>query len=219
MLLRFFSILMVMLFIASCGTPYSSLAVQQDPIQYYPSGDPITASLFNNEKSTISEEDIQRILDGTITLPATIRVAVLNMETYRNGPAYYQSERFRDLQSTHYNEFEEQLQSTGRVTKISLLPQLLVSANRNIFTLRESAVRMQADALLVFNISSDVYSEFKLFKKDEAKAYATTEVILMDVRTGIIVFTNTVSKEVIGTKQSDDTGDADFYRRIQEEAS
>jgi len=219
MIFRTSAVLMAILLVSSCGTTYSAVAAQRESVAFYPAEDPITTSLFSSEQSTISEADIQRILDGTITLPATLRLAVLNLDAHRDGPAYYRSEQFRDLQSAYYETFEQQLQSTGRVLKINLLPQLLLSSNRNIFTLRESAVRMQSDALLIFNVSSDIYSEFKLFKKDEAKAYATTEVVLLDVRTGIIVFTKTMSKEVLGAKQNSDTGDADFYRRIQEEAS
>ena len=78
----------------------------------------------------------------------------------------------------------------------------MIGNNPNIFTLRESAVRLQADLFLVFSINSDIYYRYKAFKKDEAKAYATAEALLMDVRTGIIPYSEIVTHEKQVTKDN-----------------
>jgi hypothetical protein len=205
----------------SCGT-YRSVPTAAPLAQEYraPDPTPLTSSLFSNDQSTISEEDIQRILDGTVELPEILRVAVLNLDSYRRGNAsYYGSYFYRSQQAQHFTAFSEQLGTSGRAQSVNLLPQLLVPADRNIFSLRESAVRMQADVLLVFTVDSDLYSEFKLFKRDDLKAYATAEALLLDVRTGIIVFAQTVSTEATGQRQESDTGNSDVARRVQAEAS
>lgn len=205
----------------SCGA-YRSVPIEATQAQEYRSPDPtpLTSSLFSNEESTISEEDIQRILNGTVELPPSLRVAVLDLDSYRQGYAgFYGSYFFRSQQAKHFASFSDQLCTSGRAKSVDLLPQLLVPANRNIFSLRESAVRMQADVLLIFTVGSDLYSEFKLFKRDDLKAYANAEALLLDVRTGIIVFAQTVSTEASGQRQESDTGNSDVARRVQAEAA
>ena len=55
-----------------------------------PSGDTlITQSLFNDRASTISEENIQRILDGTYKLPQQLRVAIVRLEPAPQLKRYY----------------------------------------------------------------------------------------------------------------------------------
>ncbi|MTB50872.1 hypothetical protein [Lewinella sp. W8] len=209
------------LLLCSCGT-YRSVPPTTAQAQEYraPDPTPLTSSLFTSNQSTISEEDIQRILDGTVELPEKLRVAVLNLDSYRSRNDYYfGSYFFRSLQAQHFKAFSDQLGTSGRAQSVNLLPQLLVPADRNIFSLRESAVRMQADVLLVFTVGSDLYSEFKLFKRDDLKAYATAEALLLDVRTGIIVFAQTVSTEATGQREESDTGNNDVARRVQAEAS
>ena len=38
--------------------------------------EPITESLFNDKDRTLSESDIQKLLDGKLNLPDTLRLAV-----------------------------------------------------------------------------------------------------------------------------------------------
>ncbi len=217
------SLLVLMAFIfAGCGsaryatsTPGSTY--EQSRI-YAEEPDPITSSLFTSPEGTIAEADIQKILDGEITLPETIRMAILPLEGNR-GRYWQSSEAYRNQQAAHFSRIKTAAAASGRVSWVNLLPQLLVSRDRNIFTLRESAVRMQADVLLIYSMNSDIYSEFKLFRKDEAKAFANVEGMLLDIRTGVVVFTTTIDAEATGTKQESDTGSEDFYRRLRSEAA
>ena len=193
--------------------------MQQQEYDYAPP-DPITTSLFKSTDSTISEADIQRILDGDITLPSTLRIAVLNLaSTQRNYSYYYSRESYRSLQATYFDTLRSALTASGRTSRVSLLPKLLTGTDPNIFSLRESAVRMQADALLIFSVESNIYAETKIFKSDEIKAYATVEGLLLDIRTGIVVFSSTVSADATGTRLESDTGASDARQRIQAEAS
>ncbi|PHI21039.1 hypothetical protein CEQ90_04990 [Lewinellaceae bacterium SD302] len=204
--------------LTSCGsTHYASPEASR--AQYYQSApDPITNSLFSSPESTISEADIQRILNGEITLPEKLRMAVLQLNGYQGNRYWYGSETYRTQLAAYFKTIVTAAEASDRTTWVSALPKLLVSQDRNIFTLRESAVRMQADVLLLYNVSSDIYSEFKLFKKDEGKAYANIEAMLLDIRTGVIVWTEQISAEASGSKVESDTGQDDFYRRLRTEA-
>jgi hypothetical protein len=52
---------------------------------------------------------------------------------------------------------------------------------------------MQADLLLVFRVSSDTYTQYRAFAKDKVKAYSTCEMVLLDIRTGLVPFTRVIS--------------------------
>jgi hypothetical protein len=65
----------------------------------------------------------------------------------------------------------------------------------SIPVLREAAVRMQADLLVVFRITSDVYYKYVVFAKNKVKVYSTSEAVLLDVRTGLVPFTRIVTRE------------------------
>lgn len=57
----------------------------------------ITQSLFNDRSSTISEESIQKILDGNYTLPQQLRVAIVKLESpqlKRNYWNYWNDEEY-----------------------------------------------------------------------------------------------------------------------------
>ena len=52
-----------------------------------------------------------------------------------------------------------------------------------------------ADLLLVFRVGSDTYSQYRTFAKDKTKAYSTCELVLLDVRTGLVPFTRVTSRD------------------------
>ena len=50
---------------------------------------PITQSLFSDKSSTISEENIQKILEGTYKLPQQLRLAMVRLEPTPQLKRYY----------------------------------------------------------------------------------------------------------------------------------
>jgi hypothetical protein len=109
----------------------------------------ITQSLFNDRSSTISEENIQKILDGTYRLPKQVRVAMVRLEptaqqrrTYWN---YWNDEQYLKTQQSYLDLFSAKLQQSARVTSLSIIPDLLISRTPTFTSIREAAVRMQAD--------------------------------------------------------------------------
>ena len=132
--------------------------------------------------------------------------------------SYWNNEDYLKLQQEYIETLREKLQEVEKVKKIILMPQIIIGDNPNIFTLRESAVRLQADLLFIFSINSDIYQKYKVFKKDEVKAYATCESLLMDIRTGIIPHSEVVTEDFLTEKSDLDLDDGELRKRAEKEA-
>jgi hypothetical protein len=181
----------------------------------------ITTSLFDPKDKTLSEESIQRLLNGKIILPDTIRIAVYK---YGSGSVrrYYSNwwldEEYLKIQQQYIDTLVSKIRSSSRIKKITLMPSMMISGNPSLTELREATVRLQADMLLIFSISSDIYYKYKMFKEDEAKAFATTEAILMDIRTGVIPHSSIVTREKFIKKSSSDLTVEELRKRAEIEA-
>src|ERR1700754_1753049 len=81
--------------------------------------------------------------------------------------------------------------------------------------MRETAVRLQADLLLVFAVTSDLYYKYRVFSKDEAKAYATTECMLMDIRTALVPFSTIVTRDYYSKKKDSDANLEELRKRTE----
>ena len=182
----------------------------------------ITQSLFNDRASTITEENIQKILDGKYKLPQQLRVAIVKLEPNPQLKRYYSNyrsdEQFLKTQQSYLDLFSEKFKQSARVTKLSIIPDLLISSSPSFTSIREAAVRMQADAVVVYAITSDIYSKYKLFSKPDIKAFATTQLIILDVRTGLIPFSTIVTKDLLSIKKKEEVDNAEAASRIQNEA-
>lgn len=200
----------------SCGSTASKLANPRfDTYEQRSEPELITKSLFENKESTISEEDIQRLLDGKIKLPDTVRIAILNMNSTQPSynRYYWNNEEEMQTQRGYYELLKSKLESTGRTKRVFLLPKLMTKSNPTLTQLREAAVRMQADLLLVFHIKSDLYYKYKMFKKNEVKGFATCESLLMDIRTGVIPFSDVLTQEAVVKKEDEDFNNEELRKR------
>ncbi|MEM7371337.1 MAG: hypothetical protein AAF587_22165 [Bacteroidota bacterium] len=183
-----------------------------------PEQERITQSLFDSKDRSLSEENIQRLLDGTIILPDTVRISVFKYGTpaanqYYNQ--YWYNEEYLKVQQKYLDTLIAQIQKAEKVKRVVLMPSLMVSRSPTITELRESAVRLQTDLLLVFSLHSDIYYKYKAFTKDDAKAFATCETILMDIRTGVIPHSSVVTKENFTNKRSTDLSVDETRKRAE----
>lgn len=185
----------------------------------FSSGDTlITESLFNDRSSTISEESIQKILDGTYKLPQNLRVAIVRLEPTSQLRRYWSDEQYLKTQQSYLDLFSDKFKQSSRVTKISIIPDLLISKSPSFTNIREAAVRMQADIVVVYSITSDIYSKYKFFSKSDIKAFATTQLIILDVRTGLIPFSAIATKDYLSQKKKEELDNSEASGRIQNEA-
>ena len=178
-------------------------------------GPVLTESLFDYKERTLSEADIRYILDGHIHFSDTVRLAIFNLggNVARFGAWRWNDEEGLKTQQQLIDTLTRALRRSGRVHKVILLPSIVTGSKPNIYQLRESAVRVQADMLLVFSLYSDLFRKYRAFKKDEAKAFATSEAILMDVRTGIIPHTSVVTKSAQSLKEKSDFSTQEMEKR------
>lgn len=206
--------------LSACGTRMPRVdTAAQDRVQYMvpPLDTLITQSLFNDRSSTISEENIQKILDGTYKLPKELRIAIVRLDG-GNRRYYWNDEEYLKTQQAYMDMFVNKFQGSSRVKTVSLIPDLLMSRSPSFTNLREAAVRMQADVLVVYSITSDIYSRYKIFSKTDIKAFATTQLVILDVRTGLVPFSSIVTRDVLSEKRKEETGYSEASARIQKEA-
>ncbi len=181
----------------------------------------ITQSLFNDKASTINEEGIQKILDGSFKLPTQLRVAIVKLENSqvrRNYWSYWSDEEYLKTQQSYLDLFAERFRQSSRVIKLSVIPDLLISKTPSFTNIREAAVRMQADIVVVYSISGDIYSKYKFLSKPDIKAFATTQLIILDVRTGLVPFSTIVTKDFLAHKGKEEINNTEARNRIQNEA-
>ena len=91
----------------------------------------------------------------------------------------------------------------------------MISSAPNITSMRETAVRLQADLLLVFSVTSDLYYKYRVFSKDEAKAFATTECMLMDIRTALVPFSTIITRDHFAKKTDADANLEELRKRTE----
>jgi hypothetical protein len=87
-----------------------------------------------------------------------------------------------------------------------------------VTNIREAAVRMQADMVVVYSIAGDIYSSYKLFSKPEIKAFATTQLVILDTRTGLIPFSTISTKDFLSQKKKEELDQLEARNRIQNTA-
>ncbi|RYF78057.1 MAG: hypothetical protein EON98_15875 [Chitinophagaceae bacterium] len=178
----------------------------------------ITQSLFADKGATITEENVQKILDGNYQLPQKLRAAIVKLENNQQRRYWWNDEDYLKTQQSYLDLFTKKLTQSARVTKLSVIPDLLVSKSPSFTQIREAALRMQADVAVVYAINSDIYSNYKLFGKNDIKAFATTQLIILDVRTGLIPFSTVITRDVLSQKKKEELSDWEARGRIQSEA-
>jgi len=201
---------------SSCET---AKKINSNPVTNYSNTDTlITESLFNDKSATISEESIQKILDGTYKLPQQLRVAIVKLEDPGQKKYYWSDEEYLKNRQSYLDLFSEKLKQSSRVTKLLTIPELLISKSPSFTNIREAAVRMQVDIVVIYSITGDIYSKYKFFSKPDIKAFATSQLIILDVRTGLVPFSTIVTKDVISQKKKEELDYAEVRNRIQNEA-
>lgn len=182
--------------------------------------EPITTSLFPSDQAVLGDEAVARILSSRLELPAKAKVALMrfpdNEGARHYGSYYWRDEQYLKLLQSYVEALTQALRASEQVSEVTPLPSLMTPTRVSIPVLREAAVRMQADLLLVFRVGSDVYTQYRAFAKDKVKAYSTCELVLLDIRTGLVPFTRVVSGERLELKQATDLDLSETMRRAKE---
>lgn len=169
--------------------------------------------------ATLDEAAVSRLLDAEVRIPRDASMAVLQIPGSARGRSYFFANVDPlEARETTLNVLRGQMLGEGRVGEIEMLPGLLAPATPDVPVLREIAVRLQADLLLVFRARGDLYQADRIFRADRFDARATCEAVLLDVRTGAFPFTTVVTRQVETVKQRDDLTDAAARTRAVQQA-
>ncbi len=183
---------------------------------------PIVSSLFPSDQAVLGEDAVNRILSSKLELPRRAKVALLKFQDAESwgsryyGPGYWRDEEYLKVQQGQVDTLSRTLTASDQIGEVLPLPSLMTPRQPSIPLLREAAVRLQADLLFIFRVSSDTYSRYRLFEKDKVKSYSTCEVVVLDVRTGLVPFTRVLSRERMERKQSTDLDLAETMRRSEQ---
>ena len=219
----FILFILTSVFIAGCSSPYEPYAESYMAMKTltYEEQPTLTSSLFKSDQAVMSDEAIGRILASKVVLPDKAKIAIMKFPGTENGALryygyyYWRSEDYLKTQQEYIDTLSNKLQSSDRIGNVVLLPSLLTPNDATIPVLREAAVRLQADLMLVFRLSSDIYHRPKFFSEDQIKAYCTCEAVLLDVRTGIIPFTAITTREVSEKKEKKDMEISETMKRAE----
>jgi hypothetical protein len=214
---QFTFILLAVILFTSCHTSSKFATAGSDSLTELNTDTLITQSLFNDKAATITEDGIQKVLGGNYGLPDKLRVAMVRIDQ-QSRSYYWNDEDFLKTQQSYLDLFEEKFKQSARVTNVSIIPNLLISKTPSFTSIREAAVRMQADVVVIYSIASDLYSKYKFFNKPDIKAFATTQLIMLDVRTGLIPFSTIITKDVLSQKKKEELDNQEARNRIQNEA-
>jgi hypothetical protein len=183
----------------------------------------LETSLFPSDQALLGDEAVAKILSSKLELAANPRLAIMKFPENGSGgfygSPYWRSEKYLKLQQEQMAALTAAVLSSGQLTQVLVLPSLMTPNHVTLPVLREAAVRMQADLLLIFRIGSDSYWQNRLFSKDKVKAYSTCEIVLLDTRTGLVPFTRVVSREKLEFKQPEDLDLSETSRRAELVAS
>jgi hypothetical protein len=184
----------------------------------------LTTSLFKSDQDVLSDEAISKILSSKFELPQKVAIALMKFRSddakaiYYYGYNYMRSEDYLKNQQNIIDTLSDVIYKSNRVLEVTLFPDILTPIEPTISVIREAAIRLQADVVLVFIIHSDIYHKARALAPDEVKAYSTCEAFLLDIRTGLIPFTKIITEEVITKKQRTDTNIKETTLRAENEA-
>jgi len=185
----------------------------------------LESSLFRSDKDSLGEDAIQRILSSKLVVPNIISIALYRIQESPQqairyyGYGYWRSEEYLKVQQSFISTIADEISRSDRVLEVVSLPSLLTPKEPTIAVIRETSVRLQADMVMVFTITSDVYEKYRMFQTNQAKAYCTCEGFLLDVRNGLIPFSRIVTREYLASKEKNDANFNETMARAEREAA
>jgi len=212
-----------------CLIALSAVGCVQDGQQYHSAeyrGRPLLhASLVKDERAMLSEEAIKALLESRIRIQERVKLAVLPLghqgefaeSCWTRGST--RPVEFLQEHKQYLAALEVPLAATGRFTEITHVPALLLPDEPSLTRLREAAALMQAELLLVYTTRCQLISKRAFLAKDKVKATASLELILLDVRTGVVPYAETFDVEHVEKEESDDYSIVDTQRRAERQAT
>ncbi len=180
--------LLSVILISGCGERPAAAQLEYDGAQAE-SRASVSESLFSSDTAVIGNEALEKILDGVITLKDKAKVAVLPMGRWNAddaGTAGANIDLLRDLLSDR------------RVVSVTRIPSILLPQDKiSIPYIREACARLQCDLVLIYTVQCRITYDSNVFRKDRATSHATIEAVAIDVRTGIVPWTDIADHDLV----------------------
>jgi hypothetical protein len=219
-------ILLVLALLLAAVTLGASGSAEQATSAEYQERPVLESSLFPSDKNVLDETAIQRILASKFQVPSSIKVALFRLQDAQPqqairyyGYGYWRSEEYLKIQQTYIDTLAQELSRSERVIEVASIPAVLTPKEPSLPLIRETAVRLQADMIMVLKLTTDVYEKYRFLQRDQAKAYCTCEGFLFDVRTGLIPFSRIVTRDYLATQEKSDANFTETLVRAQKEAA
>lgn len=174
----------------------------------YKSKPKLKKSLIDPGKE-LSEKDIQKILNSRVKLKKNLNIAVTRL-TLNND--------FQRIDDDIAKKLYLRKNWGRKAQSIIPVPQLLIEAPINLSSLRRSAVLLQADLLVVIAPRSIADWEYNFFDENTAKATTSLEIIVLDIRTGVVPFTSIITESVELKKVNNDYSNEEMIERARSES-
>ncbi|WP_290536596.1 hypothetical protein [Alcanivorax sp.] len=200
----------------------AAVPVSEDRTASEPAKNEISTSLFASDKAVMSDEAVKKALDGVVRFPSRARVALLDVsperQSYRYyGSNYWRSEAYMNQQQRYFDALSLPVTGIDEVKAAVPMPSFTVNKQMTLSQIREAAVRMQIDALVIYALRSDIFEKSRLFSATEVKGFATCEVAILDTRTGIMPYTDvmTVKEQVEHQRSQEDLSETRMRAELQ----
>ncbi len=200
--------LISILSLIGCASSQKSKDYEYMSSQEYQKKPNLTQSLLNANEP-LSEDAVQKILSSKITFPKKINIAIVKLSDSYEGIDY----------QTISQEVSEKLYDKSnwgeKVQSIIPMPQVMIAKPITLTSLRQAAVLLQADALLIIKPASYGDWKFQWFDSEKAKGITSLEVLLLDTRTNVVPFTSVVTETAEITKDNTDYNNYELMNRAK----
>ena len=183
------------------------------------------ASNFADQKSvfysndTLNDLAVTDLLKTRIKLPNQIKIAVIKLQPMADENEYLDYRSTQDIVNQTRHEparfLLEMLNSESfrnHVITSVLVPESLVPAKADIKWIRNLGATMQADLVLVVDSRNDRYRDRQIIKNGIAMSVSSADTYLIDTRTGVILNTNSYTKDAFTEKTA---RDFDAYETLE----
>lgn len=131
----------------ACGSAKTASGGYFSSLEYQ-ARETLSQSLFCEDLSLLSNEEIDRILSSKIELPRDARLALLQIGADPHVLVLPAPEA--EGEGDALAAVLERLAASDRLSSVALLPFLLVPRNLSVAKLREAAARFQADLFFIY---------------------------------------------------------------------
>ncbi|MEL6544744.1 MAG: hypothetical protein AAFQ82_08965, partial [Myxococcota bacterium] len=122
-------------------------------------------------------------------------------------------EDFLQSRRRFVDRVEKPLLESKNVVEVAHVPRLMTGESPSLAQMREAAALMQAELLLIYRTRSQLITDHNVFSVDEIRSQAVAEVMLMDVRSGAIPYSQAFEANHVEAQSKNDASGYETRKR------